>query len=391
MVKRVIWTVLDSVGMGEMPDAAQYNDTGSNTLGNISKAVGGLSLPNMEKLGLGNIDGMTGIRPCEKPVGAFARMKEASRGKDTTIGHWEMAGIYSPNPFPTYPDGFPQDIIDEFVKRTGVGGVLGNCTASGTEIIKRLGDEHRSTHFPIVYTSADSVFQIAMDESIYPVEEQYRICRIAREMLTGENAVARVIARPFVKTENGFERTANRRDFSLEPSHDNVLVKIKDAGLTVAAVGKIEDIFAGVGITTALHTKDNQDGIDVTLKYMDEVSNGLIYTNLVEFDMKWGHRNDVDGYARGLREFDERLPEIMSAMKEEDVLIITADHGCDPTTPSTDHSREYVPMLIYGKPVRAGVNLGTRSTFADIGQTVADMLGTQPVGYGNSFYDEIKA
>ncbi len=391
MVKRVIWTVLDSVGMGEMPDAAQYNDTGSNTLGNISKAVGGLSLPNMEKLGLGNIDGMTGIRPCKEPVGAFARMKEASRGKDTTIGHWEMAGIYSPNPFPTYPDGFPQDIIDEFVKRTGVGGVLGNCTASGTEIIKRLGDEHRSTHFPIVYTSADSVFQIAMDESIYPVEEQYRICRIAREMLTGENAVARVIARPFVKTENGFERTANRRDFSLEPSHDNVLVKIKDAGLTVAAVGKIEDIFAGVGITTALHTKDNQDGIDVTLKYMDEVSSGLIYTNLVEFDMKWGHRNDVDGYARGLREFDERLPEIMSEMKEEDVLIITADHGCDPTTPSTDHSREYVPMLIYGKPVRAGVNLGTRSTFADIGQTVADMLGTQPVGYGNSFYDEIKA
>lgn len=390
MVNRVIWVVLDSVGMGELPDAADYNDEGSNTLGNISCKLGGLALPNLESLGLGNIDGMVGYNAVKNPKGAYGRMAEMSCGKDTTVGHWEMCGIYSKYPMPTYPNGFLQEIIDEFIKKTGVKGVLGNCVASGTEIIARLGDEHLRTEYPIVYTSADSVFQIAMCEEIFSIERQYEICEIARKILKGEHGVARVIARPFIKTGEGYVRTANRRDFSLEPDEDNVLVKIKNAGLTVAGVGKIEDIFAGVGITDAKHTKDNQDGIDVTLEYMESVEKGLIYTNLVEFDMKWGHRNDVEGYAKGLEEFDERLPEIMEKMKADDVLIITADHGCDPTTPSTDHSREYVPMIMFGDGIKQGVNLGTRATFADMGQSIADMLGVEKIGFGTSYYPLVK-
>lgn len=387
--KRIIWIVLDSVGIGQMPDAADYNDVGSDTLGNISKASGGIHLPNMEKLGLGNIEGVSGVSKEDFPTGSFARMKEASVGKDTTIGHWEMCGIYSPKALPTYPNGFPDEIIDRFIKETKIPGILGNCVASGTEIIKRLGKQHIETGCPIIYTSADSVFQIAACEDIIPVEELYKLCETARNILTGEHGVARVIARPFVVTDNGYERTANRRDFSLKPDCENVLVKIKDAGLNVIGVGKIEDIFAGVGITESKHTKDNQDGIDVTLEYMKTVKSGLIYTNLVEFDSKWGHRNDVAGYKKGLEEFDERLPEIIGSMKEDDVLIITADHGCDPTTESTDHSREYVPMLIYGDSIKSGVNLRTLDTFADLGQSVASLLGVEKLKFGTSFADKI--
>jgi len=390
MAKRIIWIVLDSVGMGEAPDAARFGDEGSNTLGNLSKAVGGLNLTNLENLGLGMIDGMVEIGKVSNPLGAFARMTEASAGKDTTMGHWEMAGIITKEPLPTYPNGFPKEVIDEFIKRTGVLGVLGNCVASGTEIIKRLGDEHLKTKYPIVYTSADSVFQIAMHEDIFPVEKQYEICQIAREILTGEHGVGRVIARPFIGSNGEYTRTSNRRDFSLLPDKDNILVKAREAGLVVASVGKIEDIFAEVGISFGKHTKNNMEGVDVTLEFMDKVESGIIFTNLVEFDMIWGHRNDIAGYSNGLREFDARLPEITGKMVPGDVLVITADHGCDPTTPSTDHSREYVPCLMYGDTIRPGANAGTRETFADIAQTIADMLGISHVSNGKSFYDMIK-
>ncbi len=388
--RRVIWIVLDSVGMGEAPDAAAFGDEGSNTLGNISKAVGGLSLPNMERLGLGCIEGMTEIHPVDDPIGCYARLHEASAGKDTTVGHWEMAGVITKSAFPTYPEGFPDDVIEEFVRKTGVPGVLGNCVASGTEIIQRLGDEHVKTGKPIVYTSADSVFQIAMHEDVFPVEKQYEICRIARGILKGEHGVSRVIARPFVNADGGgYVRTANRRDFSLKPEAGTVLSCCKDAGLTVAAVGKIEDIFAGCGITDSTHTKNNLDGICVTLDYMDKVERGLIYTNLVEFDMLWGHRNDVEGYASGLREFDGALLRIMRKLRPDDMLVITADHGCDPTTASTDHSREYVPALIYGQNIKHGVDLRTRDTFSDLGQTVAEYLGVTGVKDGRSFLPDI--
>lgn len=390
MINRVIWIVLDSVGMGELPDADRFGDVGSNTLGNISAKMGGLKLPNMVSLGLGNIEGMKNIDKTDAPKGAFARLAEASNGKDTTIGHWEMIGIYSPQAFPTYPNGFPKDVIDEFIKRTKVPGILGNCTASGTEIIERLGDEHVKTKCPIIYTSADSVFQIACHEEVYSVEELWEMCKIAREMLTGEHALARVIARPFVGESGNYTRTANRRDFSWLPDEDNLLVRMKDAGLDVIGVGKIEDIFAGVGITEAVHTKDNMDGVDKTLEYMKKDNRGLIFTNLVEFDSKWGHRNDYVGYAKGLEEFDVRLEEIINNMKDDDMLVITADHGCDPTmTQSTDHSREYVPMLMYGKQIKEGVDLKTGDNHANIGQTIAEIFGLKPLAIGDSYLKNI--
>lgn len=390
MINRVIWIVLDSVGMGELPDADRFGDVGSNTLGNISAKMGGLKLPNMVSLGLGNIEGMKNIDKTDAPKGAFARLAEASNGKDTTIGHWEMIGIYSPQAFPTYPDGFPKDVIDEFIKRTKVPGILGNCTASGTEIIERLGDEHVKTKCPIIYTSADSVFQIACHEDVYSVEELWEMCKIAREMLTGEHALARVIARPFVGESGNYTRTANRRDFSWLPDEDNLLVRMKDAGLDVIGVGKIEDIFAGVGITEAVHTKDNMDGVDKTLEYMKKDNRGLIFTNLVEFDSKWGHRNDYVGYAKGLEEFDVRLEEIINNMKDDDMLVITADHGCDPTmTQSTDHSREYVPMLMYGKQIKDGIDLKTGDNHANIGQTIAEIFGLKPLVIGDSYLKDI--
>lgn len=389
MGKRVIWIVLDSVGMGELPDAGKFGDIGSNTLGNIAK-VAGLSLPNMRKLGLGNIEGMVGIGPIEAPIGCYGRLAELSNGKDTTTGHWEMAGIYSKQAFPVYPNGFPKEIIEQFKKEANVDGVLGNCAASGTEIIERLGMEHERTKYPIVYTSADSVFQIACHKSVYPVEELYQMCEKARKILTGKDAVARVIARPFEGYKGQYSRTAERKDFSLQPPSDHLLERIEEKGLIVAAVGKIEDIFAGKGITDAVHTKDNMDGVRKTIQYMKRETEGLIFTNLVEFDMKWGHRNDVYGYAKGLEEFDTVLPDILEAMEEEDILVLTADHGCDPTTPSTDHSREYVPVLLYGKRLKQNVNLGTGKSFADIGQTVAEFFGLTPLAIGESFLCRIK-
>ena len=389
MGKRVIWIVLDSVGMGELPDAGKFGDIGSNTLGNIAKAAG-LSLPNMRKLGLGNIEGMVGIEPIEAPIGCYGRLAELSNGKDTTTGHWEMAGIYSKQGFPVYSNGFPKEVIEQFKKEANVEGVLGNCAASGTEIIERLGMEHERTKYPIVYTSADSVFQIACHKSVYPVEELYQMCEKARKILTGKDAVARVIARPFEGYKGQYSRTAERKDFSLQPPSDHLLERIKEKGLIVAAVGKIEDIFAGKGITDAVHTKDNMDGVRKTIQYMKREAEGLIFTNLVEFDMKWGHRNDVYGYAKGLEEFDAVLPDILEAMEEEDILVLTADHGCDPTTPSTDHSREYVPVLFYGKKLKQNVNLGTGKSFANIGQTVAEFFGLMPLAIGESFLCRIK-
>ncbi|MBQ4282525.1 MAG: phosphopentomutase [Lachnospira sp.] len=388
-INRIVWIVLDSVGIGELPDADRFGDVGSNTLCNTAKAVGGLNVPNMVKLGLGNIDGVTDVDKCDEPIGCYGRLAEISDGKDTTIGHWEMAGIHTPKPFPVYPDGFPKDVIDTFIDKTGVPGVLANCPASGTQIIAELGEEHIRTGKPIVYTSADSVFQIAAHEDIIPVEKLYELCETAREMLNGEHAVARVIARPFVGQKGDFVRTSNRRDFSLKPTTDNILNRCVDAGLDVIGVGKIEDIFAGVGITEAVHTKDNQDGIDVTIDYMKKDNKGIIFTNLVEFDSVWGHRNNYEGYAKGLAEFDERLPEIMDALRDDDCLIITADHGCDPTTPSTDHSREYVPLLIYGKHIKEGVNLGTGKTYADIAQTIAELLGLPKTAIGTSKVSDI--
>jgi len=384
MIQRVILIVLDSVGVGELPDAAKYGDEGSNTLANVSKVVGGLALPNMQKMGIGNIIDIKGVVPAKQPIGAYGKAAEKSAGKDTTTGHWELAGIVSKKPFPVYPDGFPPEVIDEFEKRIGLK-VLGNKVASGTEIIKELGDEHVKTQKPIVYTSADSVFQIAAHEDVIPVERLYGICKIAREILQGEHAVARVIARPFKGKSGEYVRTYNRADFSLKPPHDTLLDKVKNAGMEMFGVGKIWDIFVGQGITKAFHTEGNMDGIDKTLEAINMLQHGLVFTNLVDYDMLYGHRNDPVGYAKALEDFDRRLPEILAQLTKNDVLIITADHGCDPTTVSTDHSREYVPILVYGSKIKAGVNLGVLSCFADIGQTVADMLGCESLINGVSF------
>lgn len=386
MVERVIWIVLDSVGMGALPDAGAFGDEGANTIAHTVKACGGLELPHLRSLGYGNIDGMEGIQPVSAPIGAYGRLMECSQGKDTTIGHWEMTGIDTKVPFPTYPNGFPEELLEQFLKRSGCRGYLGNCVASGTQIIQELGEEHIKTGYPIIYTSADSVFQIAACESVIAPEQLYAICRCARELLTGSHNVARVIARPFVKEGDVFVRTANRRDFSRMPDEENLLSYLKAAGKMVAAVGKIEDIFAGMGITMAVHTKDNMDGMDQTLAYRKKISSGLIFTNLVEFDSRWGHRRDAKGYGAGLEAFDRRLGELMAAMQETDLLVITADHGCDPCYKGTDHTREYVPVLWYGKQkeFQQGKNLHTGSTFADIGQTIGDLFGVKALPIGTS-------
>jgi len=380
-IRRVILIILDSVGAGEMPDAADYGDVGSNTLGNTARAVGGVYLPHMGALGLGHITEVMGVPPASHPRGAYGRMAEASKGKDTTVGHWEIAGLISPRPLPTYPNGFPEDLVHEFEGRIG-GPVLGNYAASGTVIIEELGKEHMRSGRPILYTSADSVFQVAAHEEVIPVPELYRICETARELLQGEHAVGRVIARPFVGEPGRFTRTANRHDWSLEPPGETVLDRLKGAGYAVQAVGKIVDIFAGRGITASEHTEDNVHGVDVTLEFVATGEAGLVFTNLVDFDMRWGHRNNAPAYAAELEVFDARLPEIRAAMRPGDLLILTADHGCDPTTPSTDHSREYVPLLVCGEQVRPGVDLGTRATFADVAATLAEVfqLGSWPVG-----------
>lgn len=384
MWKRVIWIILDSVGIGEAPDAAAFGDVGADTLGNIIKTRGKLLIPNMERLGLYAIENTNLPKSDVIPIGAYAKAAERSNGKDTTIGHWEMIGIHTQKAFPTYPTGFPASVMDEFVKQTGCKGYLGNVVASGTQIIQTLGDEHMHTGYPIVYTSADSVFQIAAHEDVIPIRELYQICQIAREILTGEHAVARVIARPFIRKDGVYVRTANRRDFSLKPSAESLLAYMKDAGYRVTAVGKIEDIFSGVGIGDAVHTKNNMDGMDKTIDFMETQHDGLIFTNLVEFDSTWGHRRDVEGYAQGLEAFDLRLGELLAKMKEDDLLIINADHGCDPTFRGTDHTREYIPVLMYHKHLQQGVNLGTLDTFADIGATIADNFMVPRLSIGTS-------
>lgn len=388
MINRVIFLVMDSVGIGELPDAANYKDEGSNTIGNISRAVNGLKLPNLTRLGLGNIDADLNIEKAAEPIGCYGKAAELSPGKDTTTGHWEMAGIVLDQAFPTFSSAFPKELLEEYEKRIGTK-VIGNEVASGTEIIARLGDRHVSTGHPIVYTSADSVFQVAAHEEAFGLERLYEICSIAREFLRGENAVGRVIARPFTGTGGNYKRTSNRKDYSLKPFGRTMLDVIKDHGQNVMAVGKIEDIFTGVGITEAVHTKSNMDGMDRTVDYMKTGKKGLIFTNLVDFDMLYGHRNDVAGYANALAEFDGRLPEIFELMTDDDVLVITADHGCDPTTASTDHSREHIPVLFYGKQLKKGINIGTRTGFCDIGATVVDLLGLPVEIKGKSLKDLI--
>lgn len=384
MFKRVIWIILDSVGIGEAPDADAFGDVGADTLGNIIKERGHLQVPNMEKLGLFSVDGTTLPKSDVIPIGAYGKARELSNGKDTTIGHWEMIGIETKQAFPTYPMGFPDEIMEEFVKRTGCRGYLGNIVASGTQIINELGNDHMTTGYPIIYTSADSVFQIAAHEEVIPLEQLYKMCETAREILTGEHAVARVIARPFVKEDEKYVRTSNRRDFSLKPNPENLLSYLKNAGYRVTAVGKIEDIFCGVGIGDAIHTKSNVDGVEKTLDFMDTQREGLIFTNLVEFDSTWGHRRDVEGYAGGLETFDQGLEKLLKKMTEDDLLIINADHGCDPTFRGTDHTREYIPVLMYHKQMDQGVNLGVLDTFADIGATIADNFGVGPLSIGTS-------
>jgi phosphopentomutase len=387
MDRRVILVVLDSVGIGEMPDAKKFGDEGSNTLGNTSMAVGGLRLPNMESLGLGNIQGIKGILKTGDPQGAFGKCAELSIGKDTVTGHWEIAGVVLKKPLNTYPEGFPEQLINEFENKIGRK-IIGNKVASGTEIIKELGDEHVRTGYPIVYTSADSVFQIAAHEEVIPLEELYKMCRIAREMFMGDIAVGRIIARPFIGESGSYSRTSNRKDFALDPFDKTMLEYIKEAGSNVMAVGKIEDIYNGKGITHAVHIKNNMDGVDKTLEYMKDGKPGLIFTNLVDFDMHFGHRNDYKGYAQALVDFDNRLPEILDHMNDQDILILTADHGCDPTTSSTDHSREYVPVVIYGKKIIEGTDIGVRKSFCDIGKTVLEYLGIENELNGTSFAKE---
>ncbi|MEG1294581.1 MAG: phosphopentomutase [Clostridium sp.] len=385
-MKRVFLVVLDSVGIGEEPDAAEYDDVGSNTI-EAAATSSYFSMPNMQKLGLFNIDGMTCRPAAPSPEGAVARMREASKGKDTTIGHWEIAGVISEKPLPTFPHGFPRKLLDEFEKETGRK-VLCNQPYSGTDVIRDYGAEHLKTGALIVYTSADSVFQIAAHESLVPIEELYHYCEIARRLCTGEFGVGRIIARPF-EGEYPYKRTSRRHDYSLEPPKPTMLNYMKDAGKAVLAVGKINDIFAGSGITDMVRTVNNEDGIDKTLAYAKQDFEGICFTNLVDYDMLYGHRNDIDGYAKALTAFDERLPELLAMLKDDDILMITADHGCDPSTPSTDHSREYVPYVIAGKHIKPGVNLGTRGTFADIAATILDYLEVQGDIAGESVLKEI--
>jgi len=384
--RRVIWIVLDSVGIGEMPDAAAYGDTGSDTLGNIARQRP-LRLPNLCRLGIGNIKPLAGLPAAAEPEASFGRCALASPGKDTTTGHWEMAGIHLEKPFPLYPHGFPREIMDEFERRIARR-TLGNKPASGTEIIKELGAEHMRTGSPIVYTSADSVFQVAAHEEVIPLWELYKICETARELLRGPYEVGRVIARPFMGSSGSFTRTPNRKDYAVPPPRGMLLDLLECRGVAVHSVGKIFDVFLGRGIRDYSKTKNNADGMAHTLEAMRSFDAGLIFVNLVDFDQQYGHRNDVEGYAAALEQFDAWLPEFIAAWRPDDLAILTADHGCDPTTPSTDHSREYVPLLAAGPRVRQGVDLGLRSTLADIGQTVAANFGAT-LAKGTSFLPQI--
>jgi len=386
--RRVCLMVLDSAGIGEMPDAAAWGDAGADTLGHIldSRKV---DLPNLQKLGLGNIRPLAHLPAIENPIGSYGKCTLKSNGKDTTTGHWEMAGIVLEKAFPTFPDGFPPEIIDEFVAKAKVPGVLGNIPASGTEIIKSLGEEHVRTGKPIVYTSADSVFQIAAHEEVIPVERLYEICEIARDILDGDAKVGRVIARPFTGTvADNFMRTENRHDYAVPPPSENLLPLLSSSGLDVVCIGKIASIYDSVGVTQDLTAKNNNQAIDQTINALNAESHGLIFSNLVDFDMLYGHRRDTEGYARALEHFDGLLPDILDAMRSDDLLIITADHGNDPTAPGSDHTREFAPLLVYGKNAKSGVNLGTRGSLADIGQTIAENFGVS-LNDGVGFLSEV--
>lgn len=387
---KVVLIVLDSVGIGALPDAKEYQDEGVHTLGNIARSQNGLSLPHLQRLGLGNIEPILGVDPVSQPQAFYGKMNEISKGKDTTTGHWEIMGIYTDTPFKTYPNGFPEDLIAEFEKRTGRK-VIGNKPASGTAIIEELGEEHIRDGSWIVYTSADSVFQIAAHEEVIPLEELYRACQIARELTLDEKySVVRVIARPFIGKPGAFERTANRRDYSVKPPQKTVLNFLQEAGKDVIGIGKISDIYAGEGITQSIKTQSNMDGVDQLLKVMKSSFDGLAFVNLVDFDAKYGHRRDPVGYKQALEEFDQRLPEILEALGEEDLLIITADHGNDPTHHGTDHTREYTPLLVYGKRIKKpGRSLGIRETFADVGATIAENFNVQLPPIGRSFLKEL--
>ena len=388
MIERVILFVLDSVGIGALPDSEKFGDVGVNTLGSIAKATENFKIPNLIKMGLGNIEGVDYLKKEDQPIGAYGRSLEASNGKDTTTGHCEIACLFIEQAFKKYPDGFPSHIIDVFEEKIGRK-ILCNKPASGTVVLDELGELHMQTGQPIVYTSADSVFQIAAHEDIIPLESLYEMCQIARDMLVGDDQVARVIARPFIGTPGNFQRTSNRRDYSIKPFNKTVLDYAKEAGLDVRAVGKIVDIYDGEGITHDVHTKDNMDGVDQTLNYLKDSFKGILFTNLVDFDAKFGHRRDISGYQNALEEVDARMPELMAAMKPTDLLIVMADHGNDPGYKGSDHTREYIPILVYGDEVKAGVDIGTRKTFADIAATVSDVLGIQATPYGTSFKAEI--
>jgi len=384
--QRIVWIVLDSVGIGEMPDAAEYGDAGSDTLGNMARQRG-LTLPNLMRLGLGNIRPLPGIAPAQPPLASYGKCTLASPGKDTTTGHWEMVGIHLDRPLPLYPQGFPPEIMDEFERRIGRS-TLGNKPASGTEIIKELGEEHMRTGSPIVYTSADSVFQIAAHEEVIPLWELYKMCETARAILQGPHEVGRVIARPFIGAPGAFTRTSNRKDYAVPPPRGMLLDQLEAASVLVSSVGKIFDVFLGRGIGPHVKTVSNADGMAKTLEAVDEDPRGLIFVNLVDFDMLFGHRNDVEGYGHALEEADAWLPSLQAKLNDGDLLILTADHGCDPTTPSTDHSREFVPLLAYTPRRPRGVDLGTRATLSDIGQTVAENFGVH-ITKGSSFLSQI--
>ncbi len=384
----VVLIVLDGLGVGELPDAARFGDTGSNTLGNLADALGGLDLPNLQSAGLGHVIRVRGLDAPSDPVASYGKMSELSQGKDSTSGHWEIMGYPVDEPFPLFPDGFPMGVIEEFERLTGQG-VIGNRPASGTEIIEELGPEHLKTGKLIVYTSADSVFQVAAHKEAVPLPKLYEICRIAREILRGDLEVARVIARPFEGEIGNFVRTPERKDFSVTPRGRTVLDILGESEIEVRGIGKVDELFGGRGFTRAHSTRDNRHGIELTLQWMEKIELGLIFTNLIDFDMRWGHRNDTAGFYRGLLEFDHALPALIRRIKDRGFMILTADHGCDPTTPSTDHSREYVPLLVFDGYREGGRNLGTRRTFSDVGATISDMFGVERTVHGNSFYTSL--
>ncbi len=387
-MKRVTVIVLDSLGIGELPDAAKFNDEGANTLNHIVEACNGLNIPHLTSFGMGKIEGVKGIETPDKTVAHYGKMAEKSNGKDTTTGHWEMMGLYIEKPFLTFPNGFPDAFIKSFEEKVGRKTIV-NLPASGTEVIEDYGEHHEKTGDLIVYTSADSVFQIAAHEDVVPIEELYSICQTARDMLVDDLQVARVIARPFVGKKGSYERTANRRDFSISPYENTVMDNVKEAGLEVYAIGKIEDIFNNKGVTFAVHNESNMDGVDHTIDALKKEFDGFIFTNLVDFDAKYGHRRDPKGYGKAIEDFDSRMPEIIEAMKEDDILILTADHGNDPVHFGTDHTREYVPLLVFSKKIKEGKAIGTRSCFGDIGATISEILGTTMPKHGDSFKELI--